>query len=83
MRRWEREQHDAALDGAALPGSPCPVCGDCSLEGSGPCGEACAIAMEKAERRADIGDDWAEDVARERERPEPEEMEPEWMGLAE
>jgi len=44
--RWERDAHDAALDGAAIvAGTPCPWCGDASTEGSGPCSEACEEAL--------------------------------------
>jgi hypothetical protein len=65
MNRWERERIDAALDDAApaMVGQPCPVCGDASKEGSGPCSEACEIALERAERREDIRAEWAEDAA--------------------
>jgi hypothetical protein len=49
MRRWEREEHDARLDGCAVKGEPCPWCGDASKEGHGPCSEACEAAMTSAD----------------------------------
>lgn len=49
MMRWERENYDAALDGAAVKGEPCPWCGDASLDGSGPCSEACEEALVTAD----------------------------------
>ena len=58
MNRWERIEHDARLDGAALRGTPCPVCGDCSLDGDGPCSEAC----QRIERRAELVERYRDDV---------------------
>jgi hypothetical protein len=53
--RWEREAYDAALDGAAVKGEPCPVCGDATREGDGPCSEQCErIFSERS--TLDLGD---------------------------
>jgi hypothetical protein len=63
VNRWEQVCWDAALDDAApvMRGEPCPVCGDATREGSGPCSEACEVLAGRAERRADQADDWSED----------------------
>ena len=55
MLRWEQENHDAALDGAAVKGVPCPWCGDASKDGTGPCSEACEEALTHADTERPAG----------------------------
>lgn len=64
MMRWERAVYDAGLDDSApvMRGSPCPVCGDATTEGAGPCSVACESALEREERRAEIRDELADEL---------------------
>jgi hypothetical protein len=69
MMRWQREVHDAELDGCAsvMRGSPCPVCGDATTEGAGPCSVTCEVLLAREERRQEIRDEIADEERGERE----------------
>lgn len=55
MNDYWRDGYDAwktrcPEDDAAAPGEPCPVCGDATTEGSGPCSDTCErILAEQAD----------------------------------